>query len=114
MTTIEILGFTSAFLTTFSFLPQAIQVIKTRDTASLSLAMYSIFTVGVAGWLAYGIFKQDSAVIVANMVTLLLSACILSMKLYNDFATKKTENSQELDDSALALQDKCCTHECIS
>ncbi|MFC3123105.1 SemiSWEET family sugar transporter [Agaribacter flavus] len=97
MTTIEILGFTSAFLTTFSFLPQVIQVFKTRDTASLSLAMYSIFTVGVAGWLVYGIFKQDSAVIVANMVTLLLSACILSMKLYNDFATKRSKKLHEGD-----------------
>lgn len=88
MTNIEILGFTSAFLTTFSFLPQAIQVIKTRNTASLSLAMYSIFTLGVASWLVYGLIKQDSAMIVANMVTLVLSATILSIKIYNDFVYK--------------------------
>lgn len=88
MTNIEILGFTSAFLTTFSFLPQAIQVIKTRNTASLSLAMYSIFTLGVASWLVYGLIKQDSAMIVANMVTLVLSATILSIKIYNDFVQK--------------------------
>ncbi|AWB66827.1 glutathione synthetase [Saccharobesus litoralis] len=85
MTTIEIIGFTSAFLTTFSFLPQAIQVIKTRDTASLSLAMYSIFTLGVAGWLVYGLIKQDAAMIVANMVTFVLAGVILSIKLYNEF-----------------------------
>lgn len=91
MTNIEILGFASAFLTTFSFLPQAIQVIKTRDTASLSLAMYSIFTLGVAFWLVYGLIKQDSAMIVANIITFFLAATILSIKVYNDFFNKKVK-----------------------
>ena len=94
MTNIEILGFTAAFLTTFSFLPQAIQVIKTRDTASLSLAMYSIFTVGVGFWLVYGLIKEDNAMIVANMVTFLLSATILSIKIYNDFFRKSSDFSK--------------------
>lgn len=93
MTTIEIIGFTSAFLTTFSFVPQAIQVIKTRNTASLSLAMYSIFTLGVAGWLAYGLIKQDAAMIVANMVTFILAGTILSIKLYNDFKVNRKKSS---------------------
>ncbi len=98
MTNIEILGFTSAFLTTFSFLPQAIQVIKTRDTASLSLAMYSIFTLGVGFWLIYGLIKQDSAMIVANIITFILSSAILSIKVYNDFF-KKSNNTQDFSDA---------------
>ena len=84
MTTIDILGFTAAFCTTFSFLPQALKVFKTRDTKSLSLVMYSVLTVGVALWLAYGLLKQDAAVIVANMVTLLLAVAILGIKIHND------------------------------
>ncbi|WP_440906137.1 SemiSWEET transporter [Catenovulum sp. SX2] len=98
MTNVEILGFASAFLTTFSFLPQAIQVIKTRDTTSLSLAMYSIFTLGVAGWLVYGLAQQDKAMIVANMITLLLSATILAIKIYNEFFSQQAK-SQKLDKS---------------
>jgi len=92
MTNLEILGFFSAFLTTFSFLPQAIQVIKSRDTKSLSLAMYSIFTLGVASWLIYGLIKQDSAMIFANAVTFVLSATILSIKIYNKFFNSKLKN----------------------
>ena len=99
MTTIEIIGFTSAFLTTFSFLPQAIQVIKTRDTASLSLAMYSIFTIGVAGWLAYGLIKQDMAMIVANMVTFVLAGIILAIKLYNAFITDRKSTMINADNT---------------
>jgi MtN3 and saliva related transmembrane protein len=96
MTNIEILGFTSAFLTTFSFLPQAIMVIKTRDTGALSLTMYSIFTLGVAFWLVYGLIKEDRAMIVANMITLLLSATILSIKVYNDIQIKRRNSSNDL------------------
>jgi MtN3 and saliva related transmembrane protein len=95
MTTIEILGFTSAFLTTCSFIPQAIQVIKTKDTESLSLAMYSIFTLGVAGWLVYGLVKQDSAMIAANMITLVLSSCILGIKVYNDIRIKRAKINEQ-------------------
>ncbi|KMT67054.1 SemiSWEET transporter [Catenovulum maritimum] len=103
MTTIEIIGFTSAFLTTFSFLPQAIQVIKTRDTASLSLAMYSIFTIGVAGWLAYGLIKQDMAMIVANMVTFVLAGIILAIKLYNAFITDRKSTMINADNTTRDL-----------
>ncbi len=84
MSGIDLLGFTAAFCTTFSFLPQAVRVIRTRDTRSLSLSMYSIFTGGVALWLVYGVLKQDWAVAAANLVTLALAAVILYNKLRND------------------------------
>lgn len=85
----DYLGFTAAFCTTVSFLPQAIKVIKTRDTASLSLAMYIIFTVGVALWLAYGIAKLDIVIITANVVTLVLAFIILCTKIVNELKIAK-------------------------
>lgn len=94
MTSIDILGFIAAFMTTFSFLPQAIRVLKTRDTKALSLAMYSIFTFGVALWLIYGCYKQDYAVIVANMITLILAAAILTIKVYTEHFAKPVESRE--------------------
>ena len=79
----ELIGYLAALLTTASFLPQAILTIRTRDTASLSLSMYGIFTLGVALWLIYGIFLHNSAIIAAYTVTLVLSASILYVKIYN-------------------------------
>ncbi len=83
MTNTEILGYSAAFLTTISFLPQAILILKTRNTHSLSLSMYSLFTTGILLWLIYGIQKQDYALIFANSITFLLSTTILGFKLYN-------------------------------
>ena len=78
----DLIGYLAAALTTTSFLPQAIMTIKTRDTHSLSLGMYLMFTSGVFCWLIYGIYIADEAIIVANAITFLLAASILSCKIY--------------------------------
>lgn len=87
--TSEMIGYLAATLTTASFVPQAILTIKTRDTESLSLGMYSTFTLGVLCWLIYGIYLDNAAIIIANAITLLLAALILSVKLYNLIYSKK-------------------------
>ncbi len=79
----EMIGYLAATLTTASFLPQAILTIKTKDTESLSLGMYSMFTLGVFCWLIYGFYLADKAIIFANAITLVLAASILFFKIYN-------------------------------
>lgn len=84
----DLIGYIAAALTTSSFLPQAIMIIKTRDTSSLSLGMYSLFTLGVLCWLMYGIVLTNFAIIISNAITLLLASCILSFKVYHVLIAK--------------------------
>ena len=77
----EILGYIAAFLTTAAFLPQTIKIIKSRDTASISLAMYVMFTTGIVLWLGYAILIESMPMIIANIITFVLSATILLLKL---------------------------------
>lgn len=81
LTWIDAIGTAAAVLTTASFVPQAWQSFKTRDVSGISLGMYSAFTLGVALWLLYGVLLQSWPLMIANSVTLLLAAAILSMKL---------------------------------
>jgi MtN3 and saliva related transmembrane protein len=74
-------GYLAATLTTLSFVPQAVKTIRSRDTSGLSLGMYVVFTFGVAMWLVYGIALHSVPMILANVVTFLLSATILGLKL---------------------------------
>ena len=74
------LGYVAAFLTTASFVPQAWLTFKTRDVRGISLGMYSTFTLGVALWLLYGVLIQACPVVIANAITLALSAGILWMR----------------------------------
>jgi MtN3 and saliva related transmembrane protein len=89
MTLTAMLGYAAAFLTTASFLPQAILVIKTRNTEGLSVLMYSMFTTGVAGWLIYGILNKDWPIAIANLLTLIFALCILFIILMNKQKFKK-------------------------
>jgi MtN3 and saliva related transmembrane protein len=83
------LGYLAATLTTASFLPQAILTLKTKDTRSLSLTMYSLFTLGVFCWLLYGIYIANKAIIFSNSITFLLAASILVFKIYNVLTHKE-------------------------
>jgi MtN3 and saliva related transmembrane protein len=78
----EVIGYMAAALTTSSFLPQALLTLKTRNTVSLSLSMYSLFTLGVLCWLMYGFYRADKVIILANSVTFLFAAPILAFKIY--------------------------------
>jgi len=77
----DLVGSAAAFLTTASFLPQVWQSFKTRDVSGVSLSMYSVFTVGVALWLAYGLLLGSWPMVIANSITLGLAVMILTMKL---------------------------------
>ena len=78
---VEWFGYAAAVLTTGSFVPQAVMTIRTRNTSGISLAMYVIFTLGVALWLLYGIAVKSGPMILANSVTLALAGTILALKL---------------------------------
>lgn len=80
MTTEEVIGTIAAVLTTSSFLPQAIKVVRTRDTGAISLVMYVLFTAGVSLWGVYGLMTSQWSIIIANGITVVLAAIILSMK----------------------------------
>lgn len=76
----DFIGALAAILTTLSFVPQAILVIRTRRTEGISLTMYAMFTTGVAAWLVYGILLGSIPMIIANTVTLALASIILTIK----------------------------------
>lgn len=71
----------AATLTTAAFLPQAVRIIRRKETRAISLSMYVTFAAGVAAWLTYGLLTWNWPIIVANGVTLLLALIILGLKL---------------------------------
>jgi MtN3 and saliva related transmembrane protein len=81
MNTANLIGAISAFLTTLAFVPQALHSWKTRDLSGISLPMYSLFSVGVAGWIVYGLMIGSWPIIAANVVTFILACAVLILKL---------------------------------
>jgi MtN3 and saliva related transmembrane protein len=81
MTLSDALGYLAAVLTTVSFVPQVLHTWRARRAQGISLGMISLFSLGVALWLAYGLMLGAWPVIVANGVTLALALFLLGMKL---------------------------------
>ncbi len=77
-------GYLAAFLTTFSFLPQAIKTIRTRCTKGISTVMYTLFTIGIFFWLVYGILVEDIIIISANFITFIFAFIILFISICNE------------------------------
>jgi len=76
-----LVGAVASIASVSSFAPQAWKVIRTRDTSSLSSAMYGLTVVGFSLWFAYGIMLGQWPLIVTNGICFALSAFILMMKL---------------------------------
>jgi MtN3 and saliva related transmembrane protein len=81
MNFIQTIGLIAAFCTTISILPQVIKTWKSGSAKDLSLGMFSFFCTGVALWLLYGIMMKDLPIILANLLTLILSSTLLFFKL---------------------------------
>lgn len=78
---IDLVGASGAMLTTLCWLPQALKVIREKETRALSLPATGAFTLGVMLWLIYGLAIDDWPLIGSNVVTLTLMTPILVMKL---------------------------------
>ena len=80
-TTIDTIGYAAAALTTAAFVPQVVKSWRTRSTGDLSSTMLVVFTAGILLWLIYGIGTGSMPVILANVITLVLSATLVALKI---------------------------------
>jgi MtN3 and saliva related transmembrane protein len=72
-------GISAATLTTLSFIPQVVKILKTKSASDISLATLLQLSFGVFLWALYGIHIKDAIIITANsvmLVTLLAAICL--------------------------------------
>lgn len=81
MEIITILGLLAGALTTISFIPQVMKTWKFKETKDISLLMYIIFFTGILLWFSYGVLIDNTPIIVANGVSLVLVFIVLSLKI---------------------------------
>ena len=80
MSFLEILGLSAGTITSITFLPQVIQIWKTRSARDISWGMLALLVFGVSLWLAYGIIAKDIAIIYTNSMVLLMSLIMAYFK----------------------------------
>lgn len=75
------IGLLAGGLTTLSFMPQAIRILKTRSAKDLSFTALLLFIAGISLWIWYGCMLHSLPVVLTNAVTLALNLAILALKM---------------------------------
>lgn len=78
---VTLIGLLAGSLTTIAFVPQLQQTWRTRSAQDVSLGMLLTFVTGVFLWLIYGLMLGALPIILANLVTLVLTLAILVLKI---------------------------------
>ena len=76
----DLLGIVAGTLTTLSFVPQLLRIVRTRSADDISWGMFSVFALGTTLWMIWGFTQNAVPVILANVVTLVLAAIIMILK----------------------------------
>ena len=74
--------------TTFTFLPQTIKSIRTRNVSGLSWMTYTIYCIGCALWILYGIYLKSLQIILFDGIALLFGSIILYLIVTNKKSKK--------------------------
>jgi len=77
----EILGYAAALLTTVSSVPQALKIIRTKETKDVSAKSYILLFTGLILWIIYGVYREDLPLILANSISALVAGTVLMLKL---------------------------------
>jgi MtN3 and saliva related transmembrane protein len=79
-TPLDWLGIVAGSLTTISFIPQVLRILRTRSADDISGGMFAVFAGGTSLWIVWGALQRAMPVIIANAVTLILAFAILMLK----------------------------------
>ena len=78
---LQYLGFLAGIFTTISFLPQVINIYKTKSVSDISLAMFIVLLIGVCLWVVYGLYMKSIPITLFNGITAILVGLILYFKI---------------------------------
>lgn len=77
MTYENIIGIAAGTFTSVAMLPQLIKVLKTKETADLSVAMICVLITGVSLWVYYGFLQKEIPIILSNAFSVLVNSTLL-------------------------------------
>lgn len=77
-----LLGISAGALTSSGYIPQIVRGFRTKKMDDVSALMPVILGVGMLMWLAYGVHREDVAIMLANVAGSALAFTIVAQKMY--------------------------------
>ncbi len=90
------IGYAAGLATILTFTIQILRIIETKNVTNMSSYMYTIYSLGLVCWFAYGVYIESYILIISNLITFFCTFIILMMILYYD-AEDKIEKARRDD-----------------
>lgn len=84
-----IFGTAAAICMICGYMPQAITTMRTRDTDGIAMPTFAMMGLGSLFFVIQGVLIDNWPLIITNLITLVCSAIIFGIKIYNDYFRKK-------------------------
>lgn len=81
---IQTIGYLAGLATIAIPIPQAYKSYKTKQTEDVSIASYTIYTLGVFLWIAYGWLDKDYPVFITSIFELIPVLVVILLKIKHD------------------------------
>lgn len=78
---VEMIGTLAAILTTLCWVPQAVKIIRDRETRAISLIATTLSVLGILLWLIYGLAIANAPLIGSSAISFAITAAILGLKI---------------------------------
>ena len=88
----DVIGYIAGGLTLISSIPQLIKIIKTKNVEGVSSGTFVILICAQFLWTIYGFYKNDLQLIITNIVSGIISLCILIIYMLLLIKRNKTSN----------------------
>ncbi len=79
--TTEMIGVISGLLSSITFLPQIMRLVRTKSAQDISSGTYLIILISEIGWLLYGILTDSPAIVITTVIACISAVIILLLKL---------------------------------
>lgn len=73
----QLIGIVAGVCTGISSLPQLVKIIRDKKADDISYFMLFILLAGLAGWVWYGVLKQDYPIIITNAFSFIVNTAII-------------------------------------
>ena len=71
-----LVGLIASSFTTLAALPQLIKITKEKKAENISMMWVAILLAGLSGWIAYGVLKKDTIIMISNSLAVIINLAI--------------------------------------
>lgn len=86
---LAIFGWAASISMVLGYLPQAIVTMRTRDTDGIAMPTFTMMGLGSLFFVIQGVMTENWPLVVTNVITLICSLIIVTIKFVNDSKKKK-------------------------